>query len=256
MAIIGYARVSTLKQKQGIRRQIEAIKKEFSDATIIQEEYTGTTSDRPKWSSLMKNLKDGDVLILESVSRMSRNAREGYADYTTLYDRGVKIVFVSQHEVDTDVYRNALQKQIDLTVQTGDGAVDTCVNAILAAVDDLVLELRARQFEAAFQSSEDEVTEKDRNTAKGVQLALKRYDEEELLGLPHKKMRPGRQTGAKIETAKAKEAKEVIRKHCKDFGGSLTDQETMKQAGVSRNSYFKYKRQIREELEANASNTN
>lgn len=244
MSVIGYVRVSTGKQE--IKRQITAIKKEYPDISIVEERFTGKTSDRPKWASLMKKLKAGDTLVFESVSRMSRNSREGYADYTDLYDRGVKIVFVSQHEIDSDMYKSALQKQIDLTVQTGDGAVDVCVNAILAAVDNLVLELRARQFEAAFISSEYEVTEKNRSTAQGVQLAIKRYDEEELLGLPHKKKRPGRQTGAQIETAKAKTAKEVIRKHCIDFGGTLSDTDVIKLAGCSRNSYYKYKRELKE----------
>lgn len=56
----------------------------------------------------------------------------------------------------------------------------------------------------------------------------------------------GQCLGATYETRKAKEAKEIIRKHNKTFGGSLTDAETMKQAGVSRKSFYKYKRELTE----------
>ncbi len=56
----------------------------------------------------------------------------------------------------------------------------------------------------------------------------------------------GKTVGATYETKKAKAAKEIILKHNKDFGGSLNDIETMKLAGVSRKSFYKYKRELRE----------
>ena len=55
----------------------------------------------------------------------------------------------------------------------------------------------------------------------------------------------GQPVGATYETKKAKEAKAIILKHNKDFGGSLNDIETMKQAGVSRKSFYKYKKELR-----------
>ena len=44
-------------------------------------------------------------------------------------------------------------------------------------------------------------------------------------------------------------AKEKIRIHCKAFGGTLDDMECMKLTGHARNTYYKYKRQIREDTE-------
>ena len=49
---------------------------------------------------------------------------------------------------------------------------------------------------------------------------------------------------------KAGEAKQIIRTHCKTFGGTLDDAECMKLTGLARNTYYKYKRQIRAELMA------
>ena len=54
----------------------------------------------------------------------------------------------------------------------------------------------------------------------------------------------GRRPGSIIETKKSKSAKEVIKKHSKAFGGTLTDSECQKLAGISRNSFYKYKREL------------
>ena len=60
----------------------------------------------------------------------------------------------------------------------------------------------------------------------------------------------GRKKGVGFETKKAREAKQIIRTHCKTFGGTLDDAECMKLTGLARNTYYKYKRQIRAELMA------
>ena len=58
----------------------------------------------------------------------------------------------------------------------------------------------------------------------------------------------GRKKGTGFETKKSKAAKEKIRIHCKAFGGTLDDMECMKLTGLARNTYYKYKRQIRADL--------
>ena len=46
---------------------------------------------------------------------------------------------------------------------------------------------------------------------------------------------------------KAIQAKEIIKKHSKTFGGDLTDVEVQKLAGISRNTLYKYKRELIQE---------
>ena len=41
----------------------------------------------------------------------------------------------------------------------------------------------------------------------------------------------------------------MIALHSKDFNGSLNDVEVMKLTGLARNTYYKYKRELRESLE-------
>lgn len=83
MNIYSYCRISTAKQS--IDRQIRNIKAEYPTAHIVQEAYTGTSIFRPEWLKLYRVLKAGDTAVFDSVSRMSRNAEEGFALYEDLY---------------------------------------------------------------------------------------------------------------------------------------------------------------------------
>ena len=51
--------------------------------------------------------------------------------------------------------------------------------------------------------------------------------------------------GTKLTTRKSVAAKAVIAKHSKDFNGTLNDPEVIKLCGISRNTYYRYKRQLK-----------
>jgi hypothetical protein len=51
--------------------------------------------------------------------------------------------------------------------------------------------------------------------------------------------------GATLTTKKSINCKTIIQKHSKDFGGSLEDPDVIKICGCSRNSYYKYKRELK-----------
>ncbi len=74
--IYGYARIS--RPTQNIERQIRNITEYEPTAKIFRESYTGTTQVRPEWLKLIKRIKPDDTIIFDSVSRMSRNAEEGF----------------------------------------------------------------------------------------------------------------------------------------------------------------------------------
>lgn len=223
MRIYGYARISTMKQS--IARQIDNIKAKYPDAVIITEEYTGTTTDRPAWNKLRKNLKAGDTVVFDEVSRMSRNAEEGFKLYETLFNEGVNLIFLKEHHLDTEVYRKALQTGVSMT--------GTDVDVILKGVNEYLMILAKRQIEIAFQTAEHEVEFLHKRTSEGVRKA-------QAMG-----KQVGRAAGAKVETKKAKAAKEIIRKHSKDFNGSLNDIEVMKLTNLARNTYYKYKAELK-----------
>ena len=56
----------------------------------------------------------------------------------------------------------------------------------------------------------------------------------------------GQKPGAKLTNKKSIEAKKLIQKHSKDFNGSLSDMDCMKLIGIARNTYYKYKRELKE----------
>jgi ACT domain-containing protein len=54
--------------------------------------------------------------------------------------------------------------------------------------------------------------------------------------------------GTSLTTKKSIECKAIIQKHSRDFGGSLEDPNVIKLCGCSRNSYYKYKKEIKNRL--------
>lgn len=229
--IFGYARISTVKQN--IERQITNIKKAYPTATIITEEYTGTTTDRPAWNKLQKHLREGDTVIFDEVSRMSRNAEEGVQLYEELFDKGVNMIFIKEPHVNSSVYRDKLQKQVERISGTGSEATDKLLNGILSALHEYTIDLAREQIRLAFQTAQAEVDFLHQRTSEGVRRAQAEGKQ------------VGRAAGSRIETKKAKAAKEVILKHSKTFGGNLADDEVQKLAGVSRNTYYKLKAELK-----------
>ena len=224
--VFGYARIST--RQQSIDRQIRNITAAFPDAIIYQEAFTGTKTDRPEFTKLLKRLKEGDTVVFDSVSRMSRNAEDGWQLYQDLYSKGVEIVFLKEPHINTDVFRAAQSGSI---AAVGNEIADLYI----AATNKVLMILAENQIKIAFDQAQKEVDDLHQRTKEGIQTA--RLDGKQI----------GQRPGAKLNVKKAAAAKEVIKKHSKDFGGTLDDAECLKLAGCSRNSFYRYKKQLREE---------
>lgn len=225
--IYGYCRIS--KAKQVIERQIRNIKAAFPDAIIIQEIFTRTRMDRKEWLKLMKIIKPGDIIVFDSVSRMSGNAEEGFAEYERLYNMGVVLVFLKEPHINTETYKKALENNIQLTGSN--------VDFILEGVNKYLMALAKEQIKLAFEQSEKEVEDLHQRTKEGLVTAK----------LAGKQI--GRKQGAEVVTKKSLEKKQIILKHSKDFKGSLNDAEVMVLTGLARNTYYKYKRELKAEQE-------
>ena len=220
----GYCRIST--RKQSIDRQVRNIKEAYPDACIVQEAYTGTSINRPEWNKLYRTLQAGDTIVFDSVSRMSRNAEEVYALYEELYSKDICLVFLKEHYIDTETYKKALSGSIAMT--------GTNVDYILKGINDYLLMLAKEQIKLAFAQSEKEVSDLHQRTREGLETA--RLNGKQI----------GRKTGSSITTKKSQQAKVLIAKYAQTFGGPLSDKDVIKLAGVSRNTYYKYKREIEE----------
>lgn len=84
----------------------------------------------------------------------------------------------------------------------------------------------------AFEQSEKEISLLRELTREGIKTAR----------LKGKQI--GQKKGKKLVIKKKAPALDVIRKHCKAFGGTLTDEECIKIAGISRGTYFKCKKEL------------
>lgn len=224
--VYGYCRIST--REQSIDRQIRNIKKLYDNAIIVEEVYTGTkVVGRTKWNNLLKNVKEGDMIVFDSVSRMSRNSEEGFELYQELFNRGVELVFIKEPHINTSTYKKALKGGIERT--------GTSVDLILEGINKYLLALAEEQIKLAFEQAEKEVTDLRQRTKEGIETAR----------LKGKQI--GLKKGSKLTTKKSIMAKEQIIKYSKDFQGTLKDTEVIKLIGISRNSYYKYKKELQEE---------
>jgi len=224
MSIYGYCRISTAKQS--IDRQLRNIKAEYPTVHIVQEAYTGTSIFRPEWLKLYRILKSGDTVVFDSVSRMSRNAEEGFTLYEDLYHKGIRLVFLKEHHIDTETYKKALSGSIAMT--------GTNVDFILKGINEYLMALAKEQIKLAFEQSEKEVADLHQRTREGLLTA--RLNGKQIGQVP----------GRKLHVKKAAAAKELILKHSRDFNGTLADTDCIKLIGIARNTYYKYKRELRD----------
>lgn len=223
MSIYGYARVSTKNQK--LQRQIDNIKAYNNNAIIFTEKFTGTKLDRPEWNKLYKKLKANDILIFDSVSRMSRNAEEGVKTYFKLFDKGVTLIFLKESYINTDVYAESLKDKISL--------MGTDEDEILKGLNNYFRKLAEKQIKIAFEQAQKEVDDLRQRIKEGIAKS----DKEQ-----------GLQQGTKLVTKKSIKAKEKILKLSKDFNGTLDDKECMELVSLSRNTFYKYKKELKEEI--------
>lgn len=234
MALYAYCQVST--QRQSLKRQVENIKaannRTYESALFFSDKYTGSTLDRPEWSRLYKRLKAGDTIVFDSVSRLSRDAESGAALYQELYEKGINLIFLNEPHCNTDCYREAAKANIQ---STGNEIADIYIEA----TNKVLRVLTKQHITIAFEQAEKERLDICQRVKDGMRAAKSAAAEQ---GVEKKY---GLVQGTKLTTKKSVAAKEVILKHSKDFNGTLNDRDVMKLAGVSRNTYYKYKSELR-----------
>ena len=210
-----------------MERQIRNIQKEYPEAVIIKEVYTGTKfQGRKELNKLIKKLKAGDTIVFDSVSRMSRNAEEGFQVYQDLYEKGIELIFLKEHHIDTITYKSAINNGIPLT--------GTNVDYILEGVNKYLLSLAKKQIRLAFLQSQKEVMDLRQRTKEGMETA--RMNNKQIGLVP----------GTKLITKKSIECKKQIQKYSRDFDGMLSDKECIQLIGIARGTYYKYKREIKD----------
>jgi DNA invertase Pin-like site-specific DNA recombinase len=225
--IRGYCRIS--KRTQNIERQIRNILKVYPNAKLYIEAYTGTKiKGRKEFEHLLRDVQTGDTIIFDSVSRMARNAEEGTELYFDLFEKGVELIFLKEHYIDTSVYADNIKDRIELT--------GTDEDELFKGINNYFRKLAKKQILIAFEQAQKEVDDLHQRTKEGIETA--RQNGKQI----------GQKQGIKLNVKKKEPIKAEIKNKSKDFEGTYTDKDLIKVLGIARNTYYKYKKELIEEL--------
>lgn len=91
--IYGYARVSTRQQE--LARQLKLLEK-YNCNEILTEKMTGTKSNRPELNRLKDKLRPGDIVVVESFSRLGRSTKDLIDLVNYFEENNVKLISVKE----------------------------------------------------------------------------------------------------------------------------------------------------------------
>lgn len=228
MRIYGYCKATS--PKMGTDTQVKSILAAFPGAEIVSEYNTGTEKNKRLYE-LLETIEEGDTIIFESVSRMCSTAQEGADIYLELYHAGVELIFLKQRQIDTAVYRKAVNRQAEII---GAGS-SVLAKGKLELLKEFTAALARDQIEISFMQAEKDsadLIQRDKDGLRAAKLSGRR------IGLPK---------GSTVTTSKELDAIPMIRKINKRFGGSLNDLETAKALGISRQTVAKYIAQMQKQ---------
>lgn len=101
---IGYARVST--KDQSLDMQVDALKKVGCEQICV-EIASGTKTARPVLDEIMRNIRDGDILVVWKLDRLGRNLAHLIQLTTKLTE--IKVGFISLNDpIDTTTIQGRL----------------------------------------------------------------------------------------------------------------------------------------------------
>ncbi len=236
--VVGYARVSTPRQR--LDRQIQNLKQAYPDIVIVAEVYTGSTDNRPKWQKLLRQCRAGIVskLVFDEVSRFSRNAEEAIIEYKELYELGIELEFLKEPHINSSVYREASNKQIEISTENMDNKTAELIDTVIGGINKYLLAVAESQIKLAFMHAQTERELLSQRTSEGLKQA-------KLMG-----SKVGRQKGQKLETKKAKRAKRIIREYYIPIGGpkaTLTATQCYTITGITKSTFYRYVDEMRKE---------
>ena len=109
--VFNYIRVSSKEQNEA--RQIEAMEKFNKDNNITNaieliDKSSGTNTDRPILQMLLKVVGEGDLVVIKSIDRLSRNYKEVIQLWNDITSKGADIVVIDMPLLDTRQYKDLL----------------------------------------------------------------------------------------------------------------------------------------------------
>ena len=230
MITVGYVRVS--QENQNTDRQIRNIKEEYPDAIIFKEVDRGLNFDRPTFKKMLGKLVAGDTIVFDSVCTMGRNSEQCMNMYMDLYEKGINLVFLKEHQIDTSLYRAALNNSVNKKQLLGDPILDEFSNKVLDAMEEYRKDFIQKQIKIVFDYAQNERERISKCTKEGIQIA--RLNGKQI----------GAIKGKKLNSKIAADSKKKIVKLSRSFNGTNTDKEVIAILGIDHKSFYKYKKEL------------
>lgn len=151
-----YARTST--EGQNVDIQADLLSKAYPDATVVKEQASATSLNRPELEKLLSNLTAGNELIIYDLSRLSRNTKDFL---TLLEDMDQRSVGLIVHNMGGQV--------VDSQTATG-----KMILTILTSVNQMQVELMKEKQAIGIAANKDKFKGRPPSpkTAKACQRAI------------------------------------------------------------------------------------
>ena len=213
--IYGYISKSTISQD--LTAQRNRILESYQNVEFIE-----CGIDEDALSSFMTKLGDDDKVVITDVLKLcSKNTKEKKTifdtvieNYQKIFSTGAEIVVLDNPGLDSNIFKAAI---INNHVKDS------------TAVEMAVSEILESQIKAYLDSKLNKSIERSVSIKNGIKKSVKRK---------------GNPKGSKYNVSKARPLKEFILKNLIDFGGEMTNNDVMKETGLARNTFFKYKKEL------------
>ena len=208
-----YGLIVTFNSYQSPDFQKEQIRKKYTDCEFVYE-----------LSEVLKVLKDKDVLVVTDILRLFSLGDFSSYDFDTVFNTvfknyqavfstGADISVLSCPSLDSEIFRSAIMHNLT----KGTSSVEMAVSEILESQIKLILfELYTKNYH------------KRQSIRSGIREAEKKRSRK----------------GIKLNIKKQKPCKDFMLKNLKDFGGEMSNDEVLEKLGISRNTFFKYKKEL------------
>lgn len=94
---VGYVRCSTVEQNEA--RQLKMMEEQNAEKVFV-DKASGKNTEREEFKAMMAFVRTGDVVIVESISRIARNTRDLLSIISELTEKGVEFVSLKE-SIDT-----------------------------------------------------------------------------------------------------------------------------------------------------------
>ena len=215
-----YGYCFTSNKYQNMETQEKAILKLYPDASLIKDALLS----RSNFESLILTLRDGDEVVLTSITKLydKEIVKKEFDtifdtvlnNYQRIFSRGADIIILDCPELNSSIFRNAILHNI----VKGSSSTEMAVSEIMEAQMKVILLDRI-----------------NKNAEKNASI-------KNSIKLQRSNSSPKRASSYNVR--KEKPCKDYIKEHLIDLGGDQTNEEIIEHLKISRNTYFKYKREL------------